>query len=190
MFFVRSLTLSAATALLLTASACSRPRVAVYDAPKDDAAPHAAAPEMPPPPASAPAEGALAWKLPAGWSQRDGTGMRVATLTPPGAPGTELSVVRLAGDAGGDLANVNRWRQQLGLPALATLDGASESFATPAGRALVVEARAADGRALLGAIVAHGDSSWFFKLTGPAAAVDGLKADYRSFIRSLRHADS
>ncbi len=61
------------------------------------------------------------WKLPEGWRQQPGTGMRHATIeiTTPKQP-LELAVTPLK-TGGGDfndyvLANVDRWRQQLGLP--------------------------------------------------------------------------
>jgi hypothetical protein len=61
------------------------------------------------------------WKLPAGWSQQPSSGMRHATIAID-APGTplELSVTPLRA-ATGDfndyvVQNVERWRQQLGLP--------------------------------------------------------------------------
>lgn len=176
-------------AAVLVAAACTRPRVAVYDAPKDAEVP-AVAGAAPVPEAPRPDAPGLAWSVPAGWSQRTGSGMRLATLMPPVGGGVELSVVRLAGDAGGDLANVNRWRGQLGLAPVDSLAGQAETVAAPAGPARVVALSSADGRALLGAILQDGDSCWFFKLTGPAAAVARLEADYRSFIRSLRRAAS
>jgi len=78
--------------------------------------------------------GQVRWTAPAGWVEEKGNAQREATLKF-GAeePKFEVSVSRLQGDGGGLLANVNRWRDQLGLepisePALAAvakkLDGA------------------------------------------------------------------
>ncbi|MBL8892319.1 MAG: hypothetical protein JNL67_20255 [Planctomycetaceae bacterium] len=60
--------------------------------------------------------GGIQWKLPAGWSEREGGAeFRMATLTSPS--GIEVLVSQLS--AGQDvLANVNRWQGQLGLPVL------------------------------------------------------------------------
>ena len=71
-----------------------------------------------PPPPRPTGQGALKWALPKGWTETPGSGMRYATLTPPGAGKVEMSVVVLPGAAGGELANVNRWRGQIGLPPL------------------------------------------------------------------------
>ncbi len=62
-----------------------------------------------------------AWKLPEGWSaSSNSSSMRFATLNfgPADAP-IELSVIPLPGSGEDDdyvLANVNRWRRQMGLP--------------------------------------------------------------------------
>ena len=57
------------------------------------------------------------WTLPAGWKEEKGTGFRVATLKPPESA-LEIAVTRFDGKAGSVLANVNRWREELGLEAL------------------------------------------------------------------------
>jgi hypothetical protein len=64
--------------------------------------------------------GDVRWTLPAGWREEKGkAGDRVATLSfGKTAPAFELSVTKLGGAAGGPLANVNRWRGQLGLSPL------------------------------------------------------------------------
>jgi hypothetical protein len=73
--------------------------------------------------------GDVRWTLPAGWREEKGkAGDRVATLSfGKTAPPFELTVTRLGGTAGGPLANVNRWRGQLGLTPLAEADLAAHS---------------------------------------------------------------
>ncbi len=79
------------------------------------------------------------WTLPAGWSEEKGAGDRVATLrVGPGQPPLELTVTRLGGDAGGVLANVNRWRGQLGLGAIGEAELASKSTTLDLGAAKAV----------------------------------------------------
>jgi hypothetical protein len=59
------------------------------------------------------------WKLPEGWKEQAGTGMRAATLmVPADDKSMELSVIALptTGAAGELLSNVNRWRGQMKLP--------------------------------------------------------------------------
>jgi hypothetical protein len=75
--------------------------------------------------------GEVRWTTPAGWTEeKGGRADRVATLR---AGDLEMSVTRLGGSAGGTLANVNRWRGQIGLPALAESELAANSAALPAG---------------------------------------------------------
>src|SRR5258708_4657872 len=62
------------------------------------------------------------WTLPPGWKEEKGGPARVASFRfGERDPKLEMTVVRLPGDGGGLAANVNRWRDQLGL------DRASES---------------------------------------------------------------
>jgi hypothetical protein len=74
--------------------------------------------------------GDVRWTLPAGWKEDKGRGDRVATLT---SGDLELSVTKLGGAAGGPLANVNRWRGQLGLSPLAEAELAANSVPLPGG---------------------------------------------------------
>ena len=88
------------------------------------------------------------WILPDGWSQKPASGMRFATVDIPTTAGTlELTVTPLR--AVGDpqeyaLANVNRWRQQLGL----TPTDSAQLFGSAGqpGELMVLETR--DGRSL------------------------------------------
>ena len=62
---------------------------------------------------------ALSFTLPNGWAASNGSSMRLESFNVPFDGGLgDLSVIRLGGNAGGDLANINRWRGQLNLPAI------------------------------------------------------------------------
>jgi hypothetical protein len=61
-------------------------------------------------------DGRLKWTAPAGWVEEKGNANREATLKfGDREPKLEISVTRFQGDGGGMLANLNRWREQLGL---------------------------------------------------------------------------
>jgi hypothetical protein len=61
-------------------------------------------------------DGQLRWTTPPGWTEEKGGAQREATLRLGGRePKLEISIVRFQGDGGGLLANLNRWRDQLGL---------------------------------------------------------------------------
>jgi len=99
----------------------------------------------------------------------------------------DISVVTFAGDGGSDADNVNRWRGQIGLPPvdqntlnsqIASLKTADTTFATTditGAKARTVAAwTRRDGRV------------WFFKATGPNAAVEKEKPNFVKFIESVR----
>ena len=67
------------------------------------------------------------WKLPEGWKQSAGVGMRFATLVlPVGNPPLEVTVIPLPSSGENPqadlLANVNRWRGQMGLGNIEQVD--------------------------------------------------------------------
>jgi hypothetical protein len=140
------------------------------------------------------ADGAdLKWTAPAGWQQKPASAMRKATYVLPdaGGAGIELAVSAFPGDVGGELANVNRWRGQLQLPPLAEADlaGAVSRLAVSGLTVTVVElagGTADSPQQLLGAIVPANGSTWFFKVTGPAAVVAREKAAFLAFLQTLR----
>ena len=86
------------------------------------------------------------WSAPDTWVERPAAGLRFATiLVDPKNPDLELTVISLPNPAGADsrdyqLANVNRWRGQLGLEpmSLAALEKESEQIKFEGGTALMV----------------------------------------------------
>ncbi len=132
----------------------------------------------------------LAWTLPAGWTEAPGSGMRVATVTVVGTGGkAELSVIALPGSAGGTLANVNRWRGQIGLDEIgeAELAKTATRVASPAGEVVIVEFTGAAGKgSLFGGLLDVKGRTWFFKATGSAAALTAARPGLLAFMKSLR----
>ena len=132
----------------------------------------------------------LVWTVPAGWSEGPEKPMRKATLLVPGgdgAPGAELAITAFPGSVGSDLDNINRWRQQLGLPALSQseLGSSLEHVDVGALHVDLVDISGASQR-MITAIVPHGGAKWFFKLTGPADVVARERDNFLAFIRGLR----
>jgi hypothetical protein len=183
-------------------AACRGEEIAHYRVPKTSsppagaAAPAAGAPmvpasgQVPTPPAPA-AGSKLAWTLPARWTESTGGGgMRYATLKAPVDGRIDVSVTVLPGEAGGELANVNRWRAQIGLPAVdaAALAAAREPLRTKAGTVAVYDFTNDAGpksRVVAGLTVVDGNT-WFVKMTGDAAAVAAARPDFLRIVESLR----
>lgn len=149
--------------------------------------------EVPAPPSPGKG-GALRWTLPKGWGESMGGQMRFATLAPPVPGKVDASVVVLSGEAGGELANVNRWRSQIGLPPIdgAALASARRTVTTKAGPVSVYDfSSGGDGgsRVVAGLVLAQGDA-WFVKLSGDAAPVAAARDDFMKIIGSLRFDES
>lgn len=150
--------------------------------------------DVPPPPVPT-GSGALHWTLPGGWTEAQGGGrMRYATLTVPVSGKLDVSVVVLPGSAGGELANVNRWRGQIGLPPLgeAGLAPARRALRAPVGEVSLydfVSGGTQKTRTVAGCTSLQGNS-WFVKMTGDAAAVGAARPAFLDLLGSLRLDDA
>lgn len=190
-------------ALLALSLGCRQEQVQHYKVPKEVTAPPSAMtampgadlaqgqPGLPEPPK--PQAGGLRWSLPKGWSETPGDGMRFATLKTPIAGRVEATVVVLPGPAGGELANVNRWRSQIAMPPMdeAALAKARTQVKSKAG-AINVYDFTSDGqtksRVVAGLISTPDGNTWFLKLTGDAALVAKARPDFMQLLGSL-HVD-
>lgn len=138
----------------------------------------------------------LSWKTPAGWEEKAPSAMRVASFLIKGENGktADLSAIPLSGEAGGDLANINRWRAQIQLAPLteSDLDQHREQI-RPGGRPmwLVNFASAGSGseasrQRLMAAVYKQRGRTWFFKMTGDDATVSGARPAFLDFLASLK----
>ena len=141
--------------------------------------------------------GGIGWDTPAGWTRAPDRSVRVVTFLPDAAPATECYVTLLPGNAGGEVANVNRWRGQMGLTPLTP----EEILELPRHRvlgtdALLVEltgdfvgmsgARVTDAY-FLGLICELGGRTLFVKMTGPGETTRPEREAFLGFSASLRH---
>lgn len=141
--------------------------------------------EVPPPPT--PAQG-LAWTLPQGWTEKRTGGMRVATLVPGKEGIADISVTVLSGTAGGELANVNRWRGQIGLEPVEekALAGMRTVVKAKIGPLHVYDLAGKGPRMLVGLHTTPDGNTWFFKLVGDPGPVAGVRADFLKLMESVR----
>ena len=148
--------------------------------------PHGALPS----PASGPP--ALTWKMPATWQEAPNpNAMRLATYRAPG--GVDIAISRAGGSTE---ANIQRWIAQFddmgrdtraektvhGLHVV-TVDVAGTYGS--GGMAMGAPAESQAGWALVGSIVESRSPSYFFKMTGPAAAVRAARPAFDRFIDGL-----
>ena len=131
---------------------------------------------------------------PAGWTASEGSSMRVASFSIAGPDGTsaDVSVVPLPGDAGSVLDNVNRWRAQLQLAPLASVDDPAlgKKEQSSMGEIFIshmtsTEPITGGKKAAIGtAILKRPGMTWFFKITGEATLVQANLGKFDSFVRS------
>jgi hypothetical protein len=133
------------------------------------------------------------FEIPPGWNQAPAGGMRKAAFDVGDAEKHALvTVIDLGPEAGGLLANVNRWRGQLQLPPISQdelakqvkplpVDGQKGDYVELFGPA-TVEPR----QATLAVMVEQGGKNWFIKLSGEASIAQREKPHFEAFARSLR----
>jgi len=152
--------------------------------------PAPAEPFVPPPPMPTGPE-LIQWDLPQGWSAVRAQGMRVATFKPAVEGKVDVSVIRLPGAAGGELGNVNRWRDQIKLAAIdeAGRVKSRKAVKSKAGEFSLYdfsnESLPAPQRMLAGLLFVDGNS-WFVKMVGDVGPVGASAADFEKLLASLR----
>jgi len=136
-------------------------------------------------PAAATAE--PGWQVPSQWKEIPAGQMQVAKFAVParGSAKAEVFVSVFPSDTGGTLANVNRWRKQIGLPE--AQGGELTSMVSPLDpaqpEAILVD-MTNNNKRLLGAIVPRDGRYWFYKLLGDAEAVAPEKESFVAFVKS------
>ena len=122
--------------------------------------------------------------MPAGWQEVSGGQFLVAKFTIAGDSGATaaVNVSSSAGEGGGLVGNVNRWRGQLGLAPLseAEVNKSVTAIDVQGGKASLVEMSGTDARTgqptrLVGVIVPQSGQTWFYKLMGDAKVVESQK---------------
>lgn len=137
----------------------------------------------------------LTWKTPEGWTEVKPGEMRLASFSVKGQGGAQadVSIVPLPGRAGGDVANVNRWRGQVGLPAVSPeemkrlaqpveIAGQSAELYEQAGK----NPASGDPARILAAIQVRDGDAWFFKITGDDELVAQQKTAFIEFLKSVK----
>lgn len=148
--------------------------------------------------ASAPAaDPGIKWTAPKGWKEMPANSIRVGSFLIESEEGkkADISVIPLAGIAGGNLANVNRWRGQIGLPPISEeeLAKGSEELETPAGRMVIIDIVSTETvidnkykARVIAAILPKGNTTWFFKMVGEDGLAASTKPAFKEFLNSVR----
>jgi len=203
-----SQTITAALAALFLLSGCEKAEPVTYKIPKEErnvATPGAAtqAPQGATPAAgsdmqvlpgmqeAAQAAPELAYTVPEGWEEFPPQSVRKANFRVSDASGSaELAVTVFPGDVGGTLANVNRWRGQIGLDPLdaAGLDSVTRPITISNHSGLLADLQGPE-QSILGGILSFHGSTWFFKLQGATGTVAAQAEAMEAFLSSVQIED-
>lgn len=132
-----------------------------------------------------------AWKMPESWKELSPGPMQVAKFQTPGENGAtaEVTVAVFPGDVGGTLANVNRWRGQIGLPPVEEGDLAKVTAPLDLGgnKAILVDMIAEQSKTrMIAVIVPKAGKTWFYKMLGQDAIAAAQKDAFVKFIQSAQ----
>lgn len=180
---------------LLTATlvGCDREEpIESYAAPKDPPIRHSTSPQRH---GAAAQQPSIAWTLPGGWRVQEGRRfMRYATLEiGTGEDFVEVAITRLDSAGGPRLDNINRWREQVGMPAIddAALDDLVKVVEIDGTRgfSLVLPGTQDGTKAMAVTVLYRGEEgTWFAKMMGSPGAVKQHTAEFEAFVQSWRFA--
>jgi len=142
------------------------------------------------------ATSSFTFELPTGWEQVQGNSMRLLNFHITAHAGVECYVSQLKGAAGGVLANVNRWRSQMGqselteeavtkLPTIEMM-GQQAVWAEIMGDYTDMQGKVSKGCLMLAAVAALPERTVFVKMVGPEAEVQAEKEHFIALCRSLK----
>jgi hypothetical protein len=138
------------------------------------------------------------WTIPTGWQEQPPSAMVLArfSVSDPALGDAEVTVTVFPGDVGGLLANVNRWRRQIGLEAIepADLPKVTSTIEVNGDPATLVDLVNPQGggsapgpNRLLVVLVSREGRTWFYKMAGPDELVTTAKPELIKFVQSARY---
>jgi hypothetical protein len=143
-----------------------------------------------------PRQGGPTWTVPTGWKEIDGGQFLFTKFIIAGEAGAQatVNVSVSAGDGGGLLPNINRWRGQLGHGSWseAELKKNTQEIDVAGGKAIYLELSGTDSAtekpaATLGAQVVRNGQTWYYKLMGEPALVAAHKENFTSFVKGVKY---
>lgn len=126
----------------------------------------------------------LHWNVPDSWTTGQPGEMRLGSYATRG--GGDVSIIALPDSS--DLANVNRWLDQVGKPAVSEEDLASLKTVISTGmgpaQRYFLPGDGPDERAILAAILRTPGSTYFFKMDGPRSVLEQEAKTFDQFVAS------
>lgn len=134
----------------------------------------------------------ISYQTPDSWTEFPPSSIRKANFTIDNASGTaEVSITVFPGDVGGTLANINRWRQQIGLSSIDQVSlNENISSITISNHQGYFTKLEGNTESILGGILPFHGSTWFIKMQGDILAIDVEVDTFKSFLSSIRIEDT
>lgn len=134
----------------------------------------------------------ISYQTPDSWTEFPPSSIRKANFTIDNASGTaEVSITVFPGDVGGTLANINRWRQQIGLSSIdqVSLNENISSIIISNHQGYFTKLEG-NTESILGGILPFHGSTWFIKMQGDILAIDEEVDTFKTFLSSIRIEDT
>ena len=133
----------------------------------------------------------MSWEAPSSWTPSSGSKMRLASYSIPYSDGIgDLSIMTLSGDGGGLEANINRWRNQIGLisETLYSINESADKRINEIGMYYMFEIVNPENSesAFLCSIIPNNGSTIFVKLTVTLRGVSEIRNDFKYFCDSFK----
>ena len=138
--------------------------------------------------------GSVVWQVPGDWKQEKAGQFVTAAYALPS--GGRVTVSKLGGDGGGLAANINRWRDQVGLKPLADKEVAGQPLKiADSGEEMLLfnltsETSADDTEGILAGVLPLKTETWYFKFSGPVSVLKKTGGVFAEFLRTVRIAGS
>lgn len=130
------------------------------------------------------------WNAPSNWQSQPPGEMLLASFAVADEKlgKATVTVSAFPGDVGGLLANVNRWRRQIGLGEVAEADLPKlvTALDAAAGPAKLVDLAGANTR-IVGAVVPYKGQTWFYKMMGDEKIVEQQRDAFIKFVQTVKY---
>ncbi len=125
----------------------------------------------------------ISYQKPTNWKELPPTPPRQASFQV--KEDGDISIIAFPGEVGGNLANINRWREQIGLSPINNEDlpTITETIMMGDSPALIVHIE--NQESILAAILPQGSKTWFVKFRGPSDIVSSEKATFLQFLQTI-----
>lgn len=136
------------------------------------------------------------WQVPDAWKAQPAPQMVHSKWTVTGDAGAsaDVTVSVFPGETGGLVANLNRWRSQVGLPPSSEgeLNALQNNFEVLGGKATLVDFLGSHPEnggpwRIVAAVVRKDGSSWFYKLLGHPSAVESHREAFVKFVQTAQY---